>query len=174
MNNFPVNVDGKEYWISRSVSVAGFIFCWDGELLVLANQRGLGAPDFQGYWNVPCGYLDWNETTKEACSREIKEETNLTVNPHNLQLFDFIDNPKSSRQNVTFCYYHFSNKLYKGQTIYAKGQEKDEVSDCKWIPVSKLDEYKWAFDQDELIRCIVLQKSPDWVPDEVKQNFLKL
>lgn len=171
MKNFPINYEGKEYWISRAVSVAGFIFCWDGELLVLANKRGKGAPDYVGYWNVPSGYLDWDETTREACCREIKEETNLTVNPKNLKLFSILDNPKTEKQNIVFCYHDFDRRRYSGQTIYAKGEEKDEVSDCTWIPVSDIDHYKWAFNQNDLIKCIVLQNYSGLVPEEVKQKF---
>ena len=63
MNNFPVIKDGKEYWISRSIAVACFVYkIVNDEIYVLANKRGSGTPDFQGYWYCPCGYLDYDET----------------------------------------------------------------------------------------------------------------
>lgn len=34
-------------------------------------------PDFQGYWGLPCGYLDWDETLSEAVIREVWEECDL-------------------------------------------------------------------------------------------------
>lgn len=34
-------------------------------------------PDFQGYWGLPCGYLDWDETLCEAVIREVWEECDL-------------------------------------------------------------------------------------------------
>ena len=50
MKNFSVNVNGKEYWISRSVAVAGFIFKQKGnDLYALIEKRGKGAADYQGY-----------------------------------------------------------------------------------------------------------------------------
>ena len=80
MNNFPVIKDGKEYWVARNVAVVCFVFApINGEWCVLANQRGKGTPDFQGLWNAPCGYLDYNETTKEAAKREVYEETGIQL-----------------------------------------------------------------------------------------------
>ena len=38
MNNFPVQHEGKTYWISRSIAVTCFVFApIDGEWCVLAN-----------------------------------------------------------------------------------------------------------------------------------------
>ena len=80
MNNFSVIKDGKEYWVARNVAVVCFVFApINGEWCVLANQRGKGTPDFQGLWNAPCGYLDYNETTKEAAKREVYEETGIQL-----------------------------------------------------------------------------------------------
>lgn len=169
MKNFPVEIDGKEYWISRAVAVVGFVFYLDdGELFILAGKRGKGSSDFQGYWNVPCGYLDFDETTKQACSRELEEETNLHVNPDAWILFGIEDDPKANRQNITFRYYTFSNESYKDQTIYAKGAEKDEVEDVQWIPVSKINKYQWAFNHKRRISEIILDKLSNWINPEIR------
>ena len=63
MKNFPIkvqedtiingeNMKGKTFWVSRSCAVAVFVFAnIKGIWYVLANQRGKGCPDYQGYWN---------------------------------------------------------------------------------------------------------------------------
>ena len=80
MNNFSIEHEGKIYWISRSMAVVCFVFAYiDGRWCVLANQRGEGTPDFQGYWNAPCGYLDYNETLEQAAIREVYEETGVKL-----------------------------------------------------------------------------------------------
>lgn len=108
MKNYPITIEtgehaGETVWVHRSIAVAGFIFCKiNDEWCVLANQRGEGAPDFQGYWNCPCGYLDFDETLAEACSREIYEETGVKIEPSALYMCSVNDDPKdSNRQNVT-------------------------------------------------------------------------
>ena len=151
MNNFPVQHEGKTYWISRSVAVACFVFTTiNDKICVLANQRGEGSADFHGYWNAPCGYLDFGETTVEAAIRETYEETGVRINKVDFVGFD--DNPKSEHQNVTFryCSYVSDNTLIND--IYnLNGGEVDEVANVKWIPYDELDNYKWAFGHKELI-----------------------
>lgn len=172
MKNFPIEYEGKTYWISRAVAVVGYIFTFDnGKLLVLANKRGKGTPNYQGYWNCPCGYLDFDETTREACCREIAEETNLTVNPKSLMLDSIQDDPtEDPNQNVTFRYWNF-NVWYSALTIYAKGAEPDEVEDVEWIPVEELDNYQFAFNQEKTIKRIVRQHLLDYIN---KNNRYKL
>ena len=151
MNNFPVQHEGKTYWVSRSVAVACFVFTTINDRFhVLANQRGEGSADFHGYWNAPCGYLDFGETTAEAAIRETYEETGVRISKVDFVGFD--DNPKSEHQNVTFryCSYVSDNTLIND--IYnLNGGEVDEVSNVKWIPYDELDNYKWAFGHKELI-----------------------
>lgn len=151
MNNFPVQHEGKTYWVSRSVAVACFVFTTiNDKICVLANQRGEGSADFHGYWNAPCGYLDFGETTAEAAIRETYEETGVQL--RSVEFVGFEDNPRSEHQNITFryCSYVSDNTLITD--IYnLNGGEVDEVANVKWIPYDELDNYKWAFGHKELI-----------------------
>lgn len=59
MKNFSVKVNGKEYWISRSVATVCFIFKQkNNRTFVLIEKRGKGAADNIGKWCVP-GVI-WN------------------------------------------------------------------------------------------------------------------
>lgn len=144
-------------WFSRSIAVVTFVFAKnkDNVWCVLASQRGKGTPDpnFVGTYNVPCGYLNWNETLQEAAKREIYEETGINIPVEKLQFCSLNDIPsEDERQNVTFRFafvdynktiddYHFSHKY----------MEKDEVEDISFIPIKDLHNYKWAFNHNELI-----------------------
>ena len=155
MKNFPIEHEGKTYWISRAVAVVGLIFTYKNDrLFVLANKRGKGTPDFQGYWNCPCGYLDFDETIPQACCREIDEETNLKVFPKDLFLYGINDDPKDEHQNITFRYWSYSTR-YAYEPIYAKGEEQDEVEEVRWIPVDELNCYDFAFNQKSIIIGVV-------------------
>lgn len=153
MKNFPIKIDNKEYWISRSIAVAIFIFTRDidGDICILANRRGPGTPDFQGYWNCPCGYLDFDETIKEAACREVFEETGCIVTTSDISLFKVNDSPLENRQNVTFTLGGFiQDPKFKDPN----GGEEDEVVDIKWIKLSDIPHYKWAFNHNEIINDI--------------------
>ena len=157
MKNFQIEAtDGKKYWIARSLAVAGFIFKANEdktELLVLANKRGPGTPDFQGCWNCPCGYLDFDETLAEACVRELKEECGVEIHPSTLHLHYVEDSPTANRQNVTHRFTSFVGGFDKFQNVgVGEGGEKDEVEMVKWIPLSQVDLYEWAFNHGEILK----------------------
>lgn len=155
MNNFPVIKDGKEYWIARNVAVSCFVFTpINGKWCVLANQRGKGTPDFQGLWNVPCGYLDFDETTKQAAMREVFEETGVQLTHATFWGFD--DSPKANLQNVTFRFYSIiTNPQPVSVRTEGRGGEKEEVSAISWIPISKIDTFEWAFNHGKLIKELI-------------------
>lgn len=166
-------IGDKTIWQSRSVAVNCVIVVTDpsisNEPFVLISKRGTGAPDFQGFWNVISGYLDNDETTSEACVRETWEETNINL----YSLLSMKENDRfyivrndiekewetssditNNRQNVSFHYGidfvmdNFINKL----ELSDKNSEPNEIADIKWIPVSKIGDYKFAFEHDKLIK----------------------
>ena len=141
-------------WFSRSIAVSGFVYCKnkDDKWCVLASERGKGTPDFQGYWNAPCGYLDFNETILAALIREIKEETGVDLNGYMFQFIGYEDTPKANRQNVTFRFrVLINNKKCEEFNFSHKWNEKDEVGEIKWVPIEDVDNYKWAFGHRERI-----------------------
>lgn len=170
MKNFPVNVNGKEFWISRSVSVEGFIFTKDQGLRVLANKRGKGCPNNVGKWNCPCGYLDYDETTKQACMREVKEETNLTLDPSLLYFLSFYDIPKGNTQNISFTYWSYKD-TYAFQTVTGAFADQDEVDEVEWIGIDELDKYDWAFEHNYTIMSVALSYLSEMLSEETKRRF---
>lgn len=161
MQNFPVDYIDKESgekktaWISRSVAVSGFIFCKDqnNKWYVLANQRGEGTPDFQGYWNCICGYLDYDENTNQALKREICEETGLDVRSTSLIPYFVNSNPKENRQNVTIRFYSIlKGDITKWMNFSTDKMEKNEVANIRWISIDDISQYNWAFGHEDLIK----------------------
>ena len=152
--NFPFKCHGKTLWYSRSVAVSIFTFCKNklGEWCVLANQRGKGTPDYQGYWNCCCGYLDWNEDSIQAALRETKEETGVRIPKEKVKIVKVVSDPSENRQNVSIRHVAVLDSFTSYWSDFSKKyMEKDEVSDIMWIPVSKIGEYKWAFNHDKII-----------------------
>lgn len=156
MKNFPfkaINPDtNKEetFWYSRSMAVCITVFArnTEGLFCILANKRGPGCPDFVGYWVCPCGYLDFNETTKEAAARECYEETGVKLPVESIEFVGYEDSINSNRQNVTF---RFSICLNETVETTNDNNEGKETTDIKWIPVKDIDNYKWAFGHRDLI-----------------------
>lgn len=153
MNNFPIEHEGKIYWVARNVAVSCFVFTlFAGKWCILANRRGSGVPDYAGFWNVPCGYLDYNETTAQAAQREVYEETGIKV--PQVTFWTFNDTPNENLQNVTFRYYGFVSDP-QFMTLNAnstnRGGEQREVDRVEWIPIESINNYQWAFEHDKMI-----------------------
>lgn len=159
MKNFKITAkeDNKEYWISRSIAVMTVVFASvNGKVCVLANKRGSGTPDYQGYWNCPCGYLDWDESTIDAAKREVYEETGYRI--HDIMLHNINDNPCSDdRQNVVFRYFSILKDVISPDPING---EENEVSEVKWIPINEIDDYDWAFNHNIIVREISIRCFP--------------
>lgn len=86
MKNHPlINPEtGKEEWISRAIAVLALVLGTDknGVKYVLAEQRGTLDPEYVGCWCLSYGYLDYNETCREAIARDVHEETGIAI-PYN-------------------------------------------------------------------------------------------
>ena len=160
MKNFPI-IDkntGREYWISRSVCVLTIVKAFDihGEEYVLAVQRGKGTPDpeYVGCYCLPCGYVDFDETIKQAAARELKEETGLIFPISDFKLISINDDPElDKRQNITFRYLIRTNVPIEDLELLftTKNSEKDEISSIRFIKTKDIDLYNWAFNHEQLL-----------------------
>ena len=68
-------------------------------------------------------------------------------------LFYINDNPNDDkRQNVTFRYRCTIKENIEDINLTSKNSEEEEVSSIKWIPIDDIDNYKWAFNHDKIIK----------------------
>lgn len=155
--NFPVKINGKTYWISRSCAVAGFIYAMgrDRKWYVLAEKRGKGCPDWNGYWCCPCGYLDFDETGNEAIQREVYEETGLVISTNKFNIVG-INFDRYHNQNITVRYkaiLDFFTDTWE-KDFSTEHMEHDEVEEIKFIALDEVDKYQWAFGHEKLINSV--------------------
>ena len=153
MKNFPFQKDGKTYWYSRAIVCVSAVFCKDEDnnIYILANQRGTATNKEVGKWNMPVGFLEFDETTQQCAAREIFEETGVRVNFKNLKLQSINSLPDGSTQDVGFRYYTILQGTIDDYPIDTSNQEKNEVLTAKWIDLRQLDDYDWAWNHRELI-----------------------
>ena len=142
----------KTIYDGRFVAVSGFIFAVvDGKYSILANLRGKGTPDYQGYWNAPCGYLERFENSKQGIQREIFEECGFIIDTEDLKIKHVETEPEECNNgNVTIRHIAFLGKI-KPEYVNKTGGEENEVDSVKWIPIDELDNYKWAFNHRKTI-----------------------
>jgi 8-oxo-dGTP pyrophosphatase MutT (NUDIX family) len=142
-------------WYSRSMASSIFVFCKNenGKWCILASERGEDALDYKGYWNCPCGYLDFDETTVQCARRECFEETGVDLDINGLKFVGYEDDPvTANRQNVTFRFIDIIwDKKTTDFTFSKKNNEGKEVGSIAWIPIENIGNYKWAFGHEKRI-----------------------
>lgn len=160
-----ITVDGKELWISRSVTVLPVLIFVVGEqklanAYVPLGKRGHALPDEVGKWCLPGGYLDFDETAGGAVQREIWEEMGLNV-PALQAAHTFIgqlDQPyfvfsePRRRQNVTLRFPLLFN-LADGTALPTLNPQvgAEEVSETQWFGLEEALAMELAFDHQVIM-----------------------
>lgn len=165
-NNVPNKcyiVDGKQVWESRSVAVNCVVIA--GSIInpyVLIGQRGKGAPEGVGLWNIPSGYLDFSESGTEAVYREVWEETGLDLQEQKIVINNLLNpwhtntRPDENRQNISLRYGCVISLIDNILPILTdENAELDEVADLKWIPFSDIGHYMFAFNHNVVIKDFI-------------------
>lgn len=172
--NQPVEIPGGEtIWNSRSCAVVAQICLYnqsDRNWYILLGKRGSGTPDFQGFWGLPCGYLDWDESLCEAVIREVWEECGLflpSLSSHPNFLYSdsslvspepFSDAPWSitdrtdnAKQNISMHYavlVGWNGALPELSDAFA---DPNEVDGLEWVEMTKATELELAFGHQKRI-----------------------
>lgn len=147
-------------WFSRSVAVVNVVLAKDelGEWHALVSQRGEGTPDpeYVGCWNLCCGYLDFDETVEAAARREVYEETGVNIDSDSpIRFWMYNSDPVGDkRQNVSFRFITILSNptIYYQEQFSHQNNETNEVGEIAFIKIQDIDNYKWAFGHDQIIK----------------------
>lgn len=96
-------------------------------LKILMVKRG--NHPFMGYWALPGGFVDMNESLDEAALRELKEETNID-NIYMEQLYTWGDVGRDPRTRIIGCSY--MSLVDSGKLDIKAG---DDAEDAAWFRV---------------------------------------
>lgn len=115
-----------------------------GELSVLLIERG--ADPYKGCWAFPGGFIEMDETTIEAASRELQEETGLVIPAGSgclkeLGCYSSVDRDPRGRV-ITIAYYAVIDK--------AEVKGSDDAQDARWFLLSKIPAL--AFDHAQILK----------------------
>jgi 8-oxo-dGTP pyrophosphatase MutT (NUDIX family) len=159
--------DGRTVYLSRSVAVVGTICLFKDKVpYFLIGKRGKGSADFQGLYNLVCGYLDFDEDSSEAFVRETYEETGVNILDvkksckkiiHNFtkEVWDVKTEPNENRQNISI--HHGLVGVVKELPItnISNEVEQDEVEEVLWVSYDEINNYEFAFNHLERIEKFV-------------------
>lgn len=135
---------GRVHYENPIVGVAAIILNEDGKILLVRRSQNI---TYAGFWCIPCGYLEYDEDVRAGIIREVKEETNLVVEP--LEVFSVHSNFHNPKQHTVGIW--FMAKVISG-TPFAG----DDASELGWFELAEPPEM--AFPTDKLVLAELLQK----------------
>ncbi len=131
-------------YIIPSVAVDG-ILVRDNKVLLVKRKND----PYVGYYALPGGFVEYNETTENAIIREMKEETNLDVKINGI-VGVYSDPSRDPRGHVISIVY----ELDTDDLNFRAGDdaERAEMVDLKSIP-------PLAFDHSKIIKDFMIRKN---------------
>ena len=104
----------------------------DGKYLLAERNK----ENYQGYWIIPGGGVNFGETIQEAAIREIKEETNLDVELIKLIGYKEIINVPGNYHSLVF--YHLAKPKHMDL------EASSDVSAVKFLDIEEIKKLKIA------------------------------
>ncbi len=99
---------------------------------------------YKGHFALPGGFVDMDETLKDAATRELQEETGLQgVELHQLYAFDAIDRDPRGR-NLCVAFYGITSPENSKVTA------NDDAEKAQWFDINNLP--RLAFDHSEIVQ----------------------
>lgn len=147
---------GRIHWLSRSVAVVSVV-CWQDNFLIL--KRGPKVSN-TNKWCVPCGYLDWNESASECAIREIWEESGLDLRDYKIkgqnEPIELVTEPNVNWKQDIAIHFKIEIESDNQPVLDLSIVDSEETLDAKWITLSDINNYDWAFNHDKrILKCAV-------------------
>lgn len=103
----------------------------DGKILL---QRRFQTGFQDGNYGVPAGHLDGNETAREGCAREIREEIGIEIKPEDLEVVCVMHRKAENDERIDFF---MIAKSYTGEIT---NREPHKCDDLSWFELDNLPE----------------------------------
>jgi 8-oxo-dGTP diphosphatase len=113
-------------------------------LILLIERKDL---PYKGFWALPGGFLEMDETLEQCACRELLEETSIS-DVHLLQVHTFSDLERDPRGRTV-------SVLFYGYADYAETKPKagDDAKNVSWFPLDELPHL--AFDHQLVIDTLL-------------------
>ena len=112
----------------------GAVVIKDNRILLVKRKH----PPAENQWAIPGGRLQWGETLKEACEREIFEETGIKIKAGDLiHTFEVID--RQADGNIRF---HYVILDFLAEYLSGVAQAGDDALAVGWFDAQQLKKIK--------------------------------
>jgi ADP-ribose pyrophosphatase YjhB (NUDIX family) len=121
------------------------IVVWKADKFLLIQR---GKPPRMGQWSIPGGRQELGETVEQAAIREIKEETNLSV-----QITDFLGVIDSIQKDKDgYIKFHATLVDFSAEWIKGKAAAGSDAMAVRWYLLEELDSLDLWSETTRIIR----------------------
>ena len=106
-------------------------------------------PTYKDHWLLPGGVIEANESPREACIREVKEETSIQCQPTRLLCVDYVSDRSKNLESVQFI---FSGGIVNNKTKINLPQQ--EISCYQFLSPKKAISLLGVHSQARLASCL--------------------
>ncbi|MGH3104139.1 MAG: NUDIX domain-containing protein [Gaiellaceae bacterium] len=122
---------GLVAYASSSPTACGLVVDGEGRLLLARRAGGV----FEGYWDLPGGFLGEGEHPLDALRRELREETGLEIEPDGfagVYMDWYGEDGKAERVVATL------NLYWTAHVVSGEERPDDDVSELRWFRPDEL------------------------------------
>jgi len=123
---------GRLYPKQPLVGVGAVLVC-SGNILLEKRKNEPG----KGKWSIPGGIVELGEETEQTAIREVKEETNLTVEKP--ELIDVVDNVELDENEKVK--YHFVIIDYLVRLKGGRLKASSDAAELRWVRLDDVKDY---------------------------------
>lgn len=112
----------------KRMGAGALFFNKDNELLIVK-------PSYKDYWSIPGGTVDQDESPRQACAREIKEEIDLDI--HTLRFLAVDYNSRESEEKNESLQFIFYGGILTDELISKIKLDGKELIEYRFVPISE-------------------------------------
>ncbi len=135
------------------VRTAVFAIVEDADRILLCKRAHTGYKD--GWYTVPSGHLEPDETVQEAVARELKEEAGLQADAADIDVVHVCHN----YDELEYFTFYARVKKWSGEPTNA---EPETCSEVAWYPKNQLPENMINYVRDALARIDRGEQYSNW------------
>ena len=107
----------------KRIAAGALFFNENNELLIVK-------PTYKDYWQIPGGVVEKDESPRDGCIREVKEEIGLDIDIKKFLCADYIYISSEEREGIIFIFYGGILTPFQIENIKLP---KEEISECKFL-----------------------------------------
>ena len=124
-------------------------------------------PTYKDYWSLPGGVVDENESPRQACIRELKEELGLEIKNVEFLCVDYVATTPEKDENLQFIF--FGGKLTPEQISSIK-LPSNEIAEYKFMNVEEASPLLNAKLRKRIPECLTTLKEKSGIYLENSQR----